>query len=128
MEVLNVPVYRFIVRTSPGSRIPSRSTLSPTCSRCITAARAANGLARIYQDRWTFDRQESSDLQSLYVALFILMDNLYSPSSHDAFLNLAKIPAFAGARWLLTKGMFRKVQIATIQGKDTISLAIKKLF
>ncbi|KAL4757596.1 Zn(II)2Cys6 transcription factor [Aspergillus foveolatus] len=68
------------------------------------------------------------NFQHFHAALFILMEDLNNPASHDAFLSIANTFALTSGRWLLTRGMFRHVQIAAVQGNKTLSPAIVRLF
>ncbi|KAF9895160.1 hypothetical protein FE257_000062 [Aspergillus nanangensis] len=107
-----------------------KTLLSVSCARqkCIQSAQAVSESVTIHQSQWGIDRGAANDMQYICTALFMLVDDLDDEKSHDAFLNLAKSAVSFGGRWLLTKGMFRLVQIATVQANKSLSPEIVDVF
>ncbi|KAF5862069.1 hypothetical protein ETB97_012216 [Aspergillus alliaceus] len=95
---------------------------------CISSARIVSDLVDIHMTRWGTERETVPDIHWIYTALFILIDDLNEEKSHNAFLHLAKAALSFGRRWLLTKGMFRLVQIATNQANGFLPPDIIGLF
>ncbi|KAL3437457.1 hypothetical protein BDV09DRAFT_183345 [Aspergillus tetrazonus] len=107
------------------SDVATQGSIASAQDRCIASAHAINRLVTMYKNRWSYGYQAVHNFQHFYAALFILMEDLNSPASHDAFLSIANTFALTAGRWLFTRGMFRHIQIATVQGNETLSPAIR---
>jgi hypothetical protein len=108
--------------------VAPQGSIASVQERCIASAHAINRLVTLYKDRWGHGYQAVHNFQHFYAALFILMDDLNNPASHDAFISIANTFVLTTGRWLFTRGMFRYVQIAAVQGNETLSPAISRLF
>jgi hypothetical protein len=110
------------------SDVATQGSVASAQDRCIASAHAINRLVTMYKNRWSYGYQAVHNFHHFYAALFILMEDLNNPASHDAFLSIANTLALTAGRWLFTRGMLRHVQIATVQGNETLSPAIVRLF
>ncbi|KAL4819578.1 hypothetical protein BDW67DRAFT_154852 [Aspergillus spinulosporus] len=108
--------------------VEMQGRLASMKERCIASAHAINRLVTMYKNRWGYGYPAVHNFQHFYAALFVLMEDLNNSASHDAFLSIANTFARMAGRWLYTRGMFRHVQIATLQGKETLSPAVARLF
>ncbi|EAA64486.1 hypothetical protein AN2375.2 [Aspergillus nidulans FGSC A4] len=96
------------------SDVATQGSVASAQDRCIASAHAINRLVTMYKNRWSYGYQAVHNFHHFYAALFILMEDLNNPASHDAFLSIANTLALTAGRWLFTRGMLRHVQIATV--------------
>ncbi|OJJ01995.1 hypothetical protein ASPVEDRAFT_41521 [Aspergillus versicolor CBS 583.65] len=120
-------VFAFLKTPDPADppRMLSRATAR---HRCISAAHAVSRLVATLKAHWGADRHVYSDHHFICVALFMLIDDLAQKPSHDAFLILATAALPLSSRSLILKGMFRQVQVMTIQANASLSPQITRVF
>ncbi|KAL6234364.1 hypothetical protein BDW75DRAFT_251532 [Aspergillus navahoensis] len=129
---LHMHYHSFIITalSYPKTSIPNTITdkdtqpsISFARAKCIASAHAISILVTIYTARWGHEYQSVHDFQYFYAALFVLREDLNNPASHDAFLNIANNFVFAAGRWLIIRGMFRHVQVATPEDRKRFGSA-----
>ncbi|KAL4754386.1 hypothetical protein BDW72DRAFT_190248 [Aspergillus terricola var. indicus] len=129
-QTIIIMVLSYLKTSIPNANtdVATQVSVSSVQEKCIASAHAINRLVTMYKNRWSYRYQAVHNFQHFYAALFILMEDLSNPASHDAFLTTSSTFALTAERWLFTRGMFRHVQIATVQGNETLSPAIERLF
>lgn len=95
---------------------------------CLSSARTVSELLEIQRSNWGLDPMPVTNTQFIFQSLFILMDDLDNPESSADFFRLSKGLTFPARRWLLTKGMFRMVQIIARKQHEDLPEDIKRLF
>lgn len=122
--------FAFLKIPVPQADSATLESLASTQEKCISSAQAVSTLVTISTSQWGAGRQSMVDLQFICVALYVLMEDLSDATNHDVFLNLTKASMSMAELGLLPKGMFRLVQVVTLQLNDpeTLSPAISKVF
>jgi hypothetical protein len=123
--------FAFLKTPDPaGGKDPQITPRSTTArQKCISGAHAASRLITTLKTRWATDVHNYCDLQFICVALFMLSDDLSHKPSHDAFLVLATAALPLSSRSLVLKGIFRQVQVTTMQANPgSLSAPITRVF
>ncbi|PYH90331.1 hypothetical protein BO71DRAFT_334734 [Aspergillus ellipticus CBS 707.79] len=118
----------FLRTPMPDADQATLDSISSARQKCISSAQAVSDLVFIHGSQWGIDRMSVSDMQFISVAMFTLVDDLGNEKSHNAFLNLANALMSVSKRWVLTKGMFRMVQVTTMQANESLSPEVTQVF
>lgn len=129
-HVIIMTGFAFLKTPVPDAERETLQSIASARQKCISSARTVSTLVSMSTSRWGAGRQSIVDLQFICVALYVLMEDLGDTANHDAFLNLAQAGVAMAGLGLLPKGMFRLVQVVTLQVNDpeTLSPAISKVF
>ncbi|EED20777.1 nitrogen assimilation transcription factor nirA, putative [Talaromyces stipitatus ATCC 10500] len=97
--------------------------------QCIASALAVRDLMNIYRSRWRrIEYQPVDYMQLTTVCLFTLLEDLTSPGSSQAFVDLSVIARSAARRFQLARGMFRLVQLTARQQNITLPEEAQPLY
>jgi len=95
---------------------------------CITSAKNIVSLAAIHGREFGFDRMYFVFAEGIALALFVLLTDLESGESAQAFFEAAVAVRAASRRFLFAKGMMRMVYLTALQTHITLPPRAQRLF
>ena len=121
-----ISLYKFF---TPGqnSSLPAHIT-NHAKDLCINSAREIVSLAASHGRDFGFDRMYFVFAEGLTLALFVLLTDLESEQSSQAFFEAAVAVRAASRRFLFAKGMMRMAYLTAAQTHINFSARAKRLF
>jgi hypothetical protein len=95
---------------------------------CIHSAREIISLAAVHGRDFGFDRMYFVFAEGVALALFVLLIDLDSEKSSQAFFEAAVALRAASRRFLFAKGMLRMAYLTAIQTHITLPIRARRLF
>lgn len=97
--------------------------------KCISSALAIRDLMNAYRSKWRrIEYQPVEYLQHAAVCLFILLEDLDSPESRQAFVELSIVARAMARRFQLGRGIFRMIQLTARQQEIEMPEEVKSLY
>ncbi|KAL4935617.1 hypothetical protein BDV06DRAFT_206638 [Aspergillus oleicola] len=90
---------------------PPASLISPFTARekCISHALSIASILQTHRNKWSMNYISPTTIHWVSMSLFTLLEDLDSPLSRKAFIDLCVIARAFSRKWILTKGMLSMV-------------------
>jgi hypothetical protein len=105
------------------------SASSAAHEHCISSALAVCDLINTFRAKWRrLEHVPLEYMQPLTVCLFTLLEDLHSPSSRRAFIDVSVVARSMARRFQLARGMLRLVQLTARQQNIELPEEIRQVF
>ncbi|EED20758.1 conserved hypothetical protein [Talaromyces stipitatus ATCC 10500] len=87
---------------------------------CLSSAHTVAQLTKAQQLHWGPDPGPLANAHFITISLYVLMEDLKTPESHQAFMSLCRAHIHYARRWPLHRGTARMVQLTAQRMKDPL--------